>query len=131
MSRMVYLYLHELKKMLLRVPVLTSILAFWLISSLFLWIFNSSMNLTNQLEADIKPYVLMGSILLTVLSSLLANQSLVEEKRFHTDVLQAYSPFSSAQYLSVKFAVLKTLLFVAIIPSFLHFYFLFFDTNVQ
>ena len=77
MSRMVYLYLHELKKMLLRVPVLTSILAFWLISSLFLWMFNSSMNLTNQLEADIKPYFLMGSILLTVLSSLLANQSLV------------------------------------------------------
>lgn len=124
MSRMVYLYLHELKKMLLRVSVLASILAFWLISSLFLWIFNSSMNLTNQLEADIKPYFLLGSILLTVLSSLLANQSLVEEKRFHTNLLQAFSPFSSTQYLSVKFAVLKTLLFVAIIPSFLHFYFL-------
>ncbi|MAJ31701.1 MAG: hypothetical protein CMC18_03480 [Flavobacteriaceae bacterium] len=55
MNRIFYLYLHELKKMLLKSSVVVSVVSFWLLNSLFIWILNSSSNLTNQLEADIKP----------------------------------------------------------------------------
>ncbi|MAJ31702.1 MAG: hypothetical protein CMC18_03485 [Flavobacteriaceae bacterium] len=55
---------------------------------------------------------------------MLANLSLFEEKRYQTSMLQAFSPFSSSQYLGVKFALLKTLLFISITPSFMHFYLL-------
>lgn len=124
MNRIFYLYLHELKKMLLKPSVVVSVVCFWLLSSLFLWMLNSSTNLTNQLEADIKSYFFTSAILLTILSCLLANLSLFEEKRYQTSVLQTFSPFSSSQYLGVKFALLKILLFISITPSFMHFYLL-------
>jgi ABC-2 type transport system permease protein len=116
------LYLKEVKSFLSSIIGYVFILIYLISSGLFHWIISYNTNLLEGVEADLIPFFNLSPVIFLVLIPAITMRSISEERRTGTIELLFTRPISDIQILFAKYLASVTLLFIAIVPTIIYFF---------
>ncbi len=116
------LFIKEIKSFFNTLTGYIVIIAFLLITSLFMWVFEGPMNLPDGGYATIDSLFIIAPWVFLMLIPAITMRSLAEEKRAGTLDLLLTRPLSSLQIIGAKYLASMVLIILALIPT-LVFYF--------
>lgn len=116
------LYLKEVKSFLSSIIGYVFILIYLISSGLFHWVISYNTNLLEGVEADLIPFFNLSPVIFLVLIPAITMRSISEERRTGTIELLFTRPISDIQILFAKYLASVTLLFIAIVPTIIYFF---------
>jgi ABC-2 type transport system permease protein len=116
------LYLKEVKSFLSSIIGYVFILIYLISSGLFHWVISYNTNLLEGVEADLIPFFNLSPVIFLVLIPAITMRSISEERRSGTIELLFTRPISDIQILFAKYLASVTLLFIAIVPTIIYFF---------
>lgn len=128
------LYLKEIRSFLSSIIGYVFILIFLITSGLFHWIISGGQAQTNLLEgteADLIPFFNLSPLIFLILIPAITMRSIAEERRTGTIELLFTRPISDLKILLAKYFASVTLLIIALSPTILYFFSMYFLGNPQ
>lgn len=116
------LYLKEIRSFLSSVIGYVFILIFLITTGIFHWVISYDTNLLEGAEADLIPFFNMAPVIFLILIPAITMRSFAEERRTGTIELLFTRPISDLQIVLAKFFAGVTLVFVALIPTIVYFF---------
>lgn len=126
------LYLKEIRSFLSSIIGYVFILIFLITSGLFHWIISGGEAQTNLLEgteADLIPFFNLSPLIFLILIPAITMRSIAEERRTGTIELLFTRPISDLKILLAKYFASITLLIIALSPTILYFFSMYFLGN--
>lgn len=117
---MFYLYIKEIKTYLSSLLGYIFIAVFLIVTGLFLWVFPNINNVLLTGIADLEGFFSLSKFLFLFLVPAITMRSFSEEKRQGTMELLLTKPLSDNQIILAKFLSSLTLLIIAILPTFIY-----------
>lgn len=118
---MVSLYIKEIKSFFNSLTGYLVIIAFLLINSLFMWVFDTSMNLLEGGYASLDTLFIMAPWVFLMLIPAVTMRSFSEEKRTGTLDLLLIRPLTEIQIITAKYLAALTLIILALLPTLVYY----------
>lgn len=119
---MVSLYIKEIKSFFNSLTGYLVIIAFLLINSLFMWVFDTSMNLLEGGYASLETLFILAPWVFLMLIPAVTMRSFSEEKRAGTLDLLLIRPLSEMQIIAAKYMAAVTLIILALLPTLVYYF---------
>jgi ABC-2 type transport system permease protein len=120
------LYFKEIRSFLSSIIGYVFILIYLIVSGLFHWVISQDTNLLQGTEADLIPFFNLSPFIFLILIPAITMRSIAEERRTGTIELLFTRPISDLQILLAKYFAGVTLLVIAIIPTIVYYFSMFY-----